>query len=285
VLGIEGATQSSSIALASGVPTLAQFFGKGISSTIKEQLPPGEKVKLILAMNVLAHSDNVNDMLSEIGELMEPDTAFVSQSHYLVELIRKFEFDTIYHEHLRYYTLGSLMGLFKRHEIFVNDAEVTDFYGGSILVYAGKTPASESGNLMALMEEEREIDVIGALKNMKKVLLDNKSRLLSLLVEIQQSGKQITGIGAPMKASTLLNYYGITSDLVDYIAEVNQLKVGTVVPGVRIPVLDEDVLFQEQPDYALLLSWNMKDFLIPKYRSMGYKGKFILPVPWVEVVD
>ena len=88
-----------------------------------------------------------------------------------------------------------------------------------------------------------------------------------------------------MKASTLLNFYGVTSDLVEYIGEVNQLKVGTVVPGVRIPVVHEDLLFQEQPDYALLLSWNMAKHIMPKYREMGFKGKFILPVPKVEVIE
>jgi len=88
-----------------------------------------------------------------------------------------------------------------------------------------------------------------------------------------------------MKASTLLNYYGVTSDLVEYLGEVNQLKVGTVVPGVRVPVVHEDILFKEQPDYALILSWNMADFLIPKFRARGYKGKFILPVPSVEVIE
>ena len=87
-----------------------------------------------------------------------------------------------------------------------------------------------------------------------------------------------------MKASTLLNFYGVTSDLVEYIGEVNQLKVGTVVPGVRIPVVDEKIMFEEQPDYALLLSWNMADHIVPKFREMGYQGKFILPVPHVEVV-
>ena len=87
-----------------------------------------------------------------------------------------------------------------------------------------------------------------------------------------------------MKASTLLNYYGVTADLVEYLGEVNQLKVGTVVPGVRIPVVDEEIMFKEQPDYAMILAWNMADFLIPKFRSRGYKGKFILPVPSVEVI-
>ena len=104
-------------------------------------------------------------------------------------------------------------------------------------------------------------------------------------VDLKASGKRVIGIGAPMKASTLLNFYGITPDLVEYIAEVNELKVGTVVPGVRIPVIHEDRVFEDQPDYAILLSWNMASHIIRNYRKMGYTGKFIMPVPEPEVID
>lgn len=135
------------------------------------------------------------------------------------------------------------------------------------------------------MAEEDRIDILGSLRSMKRVLMNNKSRILSLLVELKNSGKRVAGIGAPMKASTLLNFYGITADLVEYIGEVNQLKVGTLVPGVRIPVIDEEVMFQDQPDYAILLTWNMSEHIIPKFRSKGFQGKFILPVPEVEVID
>ena len=285
VLGIEGAKNSSRVALAAGIPVIERFFGEGIAGTIKERLRPGSELRLIFAMNVLAHTDNINDFLAEVTNLMEPDTVFVSQSHWLAALVRKFEFDTIYHEHLRYYTLASLTRLFQRHGLNITDAEITDFYGGSILAYAGKSPNGRSDHLISILAEEEQINVVQSLREMKQVLLGNRSRLLSLLVDLQRSGKRVAGVGAPMKASTLLNFYGVTSDLVEYIGEVNPLKVGTVVPGVRIPVVHEEVLFQEQPDYAILLSWNMAEHIIPKYRSQGFTGKFILPVPRVEVIE
>ena len=284
VLGIEGAQKSSEIAVAAGIPIIEQFFGKGLAITAKERLRPGSRIRLVVAMNVLAHTDNINEFLDEATKLMGPDTVFVSQSHWLAALVRNFEFDTIYHEHLRYYTLASLMGLFQRHGLFITDAEITDFYGGSILTYATPATQDQSPNMMSILAEEDQADVVQSLRAMKQALLNNRSRLLSLLVDIQSSGKRVAGIGAPMKASTLLNFYGVTSDLVEYIGEVNQLKVGTVVPGVRIPVVSEDVLFQEQPDYGLLLSWNMAEHIIPKYRSLGFTGKFIIPVPEVEVI-
>ena len=284
VLGIEGARQASSIAVTNGVPVIEEFFGKGTAAKVKDRLPDGAKIRLVLGMNVLAHTDNINEFLPEVVELMESGAVFISQSHWLLALIQKFEFDTIYHEHLRYYTLGSLTNLFQRHGLNINDAETTDFYGGSILVYASTDSDSRSDGLLSVLEQEGQTNVPQSLKDMKQVLLGNKSRLLSLLVDLKNSGKRVTGIGAPMKASTLLNFYGVTSDLVEYICEVNELKVGTVVPGVRIPVVDEKIMFQEQPDYAILLSWNMAEHIVPKFRQMGYRGKFILPVPQVEVV-
>ena len=284
VLGIEGARQASSIAVANGIPVIEEFFGKGTAAEVKNRLPDGAKIRLVLGMNVLAHTDNINEFLPEVVELMEPGVVFVSQSHWLLALIQKFEFDTIYHEHLRYYTLGSLTSLFQRHGLNINDAETNDFYGGSILVYASTDSDSRSDGVLSVLEEEKQTNVFQSLKDMKQVLLDNKSRLLSLLVDLKNAGKRVTGIGAPMKASTLLNFYGVTSDLVEYIGEVNQLKVGTVVPGVRILVVDEKIMFEDQPDYAILLSWNMAEHIVPKFREMGYRGKFILPVPHVEVV-
>lgn len=285
VLGVEGAPAAAAVASQNGVPTITQFFGARMSSVIHRRLPEGTKIRLVLAMNVLAHTDNINEFLQEVVKLMDQDTVFLSQSHWLIELIRKFEFDTIYHEHLRYYTLGSLRDLFQRHGLNINHAESNDFYGGSILAQASLKLSEISPEMVAILEQEKSVDITESLKAMKGKIITNKTRLLSLLVDLKASDKRVIGIGAPMKASTFLNFYGITSDLIEYLAEVNELKVGTVVPGVRIPVIHEEKLFQEQPDYAMLLSWNMADFIIPKYREMGYKGKFILPVPDLEIVE
>lgn len=285
VLGVEGAIQPAQAALEKGVPTIVDFFGPGISRKIEDSLPEGSKVRLIVAMNVLAHTDNINDFLSEVVGLMDEDTILISQSHWLMELMRKFEFDTIYHEHLRYYTLSSLINLFKRHGLNISDVEIKDFYGGSILTYATKSIGHSSSKVLEVLDNERQIDVRNAFKEMKKVLLDNKISLLSLLVNLKASGKRVVGIGAPMKASTLLNFYGVTSDLVEYLAEVNELKVGTYVPGVHIPVVHEDQVFENQPDYAMILSWNMSEAIISNFRTLGYKGKFIIPVPRIEVLE
>ena len=288
VLGIEGAKQATALAKEAGVPMIEEFFGTGMAEKVKAKLPAGTNVRLIIGMNVLAHTDNINSFLDEVTKLMGPETTLISQSHWLVALVQKFEFDTIYHEHLRYYTLESLINLFQPHGLNIFDAEITDFYGGSVLSYASQAPAPAPENrppgLKSVLEQEATIDMAEVFTDMSQKLLKNKAELLTLLTDLKLSGKKVVGLGAPMKASTLLNYYGITQDLIEHIGEVNDLKVGTVVPGVRIPVIHESAMFEEEPDYALLLSWNMAEFIIPKIRDLGYKGKFIVPVPELEVI-
>jgi hypothetical protein len=288
VLGIEGALQSTNLAKQAGVPVIEEFFGPGMAAKVEAKLPQWTKIKLVIAMNVMAHTDNINLFLDEVAELMGPDTILISQSHWLMALVRKFEFDTIYHEHLRYYTLESLMRLFQPHGLNVYDAELTDFYGGSVLSYANKSPAAKpedrAEGLKSVLKEEEGVNMGEAFKDMSQKLLKNKAELLTLLTDLKLSGRRVVGLGAPMKASTLLNFYGINQDLISKIGEVNQLKVGTVVPGVRIPVVHEDALLKEEPDYVLLLTWNMADHIIPKLQSLGFKGKFIVPVPELEVI-
>jgi len=284
VLGIEGSPKSASLAMEAGIPTIDTFFGAGSGMTVKNRLPADSKIKLVIAMNVLAHTDNIVEFLDELKEFMDEDSVFISSSHWLIELIRKSEFDTIYHEHLRYYTMHSLTKILEQQGLYIYDGEVTDFYGGSIIGYSKIRPEPPTDRLKDILDQEVQIDVQESLIDMKATLIKNKSNLLAMLQGFKSENKRIIGVGAPMKASTLLNFYGITPDLLDYIAEVNELKVGTVVPGVRVPVIHEDFVFEDQPDYAILLSWNMAAPIIRNYRKMGYKGKFIIPVPEPKVI-
>lgn len=284
-IGIEGSPQAAAISKKEEIPTIDRFFGVGSAESVKQQLPQDCKIKLVIAMNVLAHTDNINEFLTELKELMDEDTVFISSSHWLIALIRNFEFDTIYHEHLRYYTMRSLMGVLERNGLHVFDGELTDFYGGSILCYSKLQQLPPTESLTGILKQEDEIDVPDSLIIMKNALIKNKSRLLTMLVDLKASGKRVIGVGAPMKASTLLNFYGITPDLIEYVAEVNELKVGTLVPGVQIPVIHEDAVFEDPPDYAILLSWNMAAPIMRNYRANGFKGKFIMPVPIPEVID
>ncbi len=284
VLGIEGTPKAAAIAIDGGIPTINRFFGKGMSDLVKKEVSDPGRIKLITAMNVLAHSDNINDFINEIRQLMNPGTIFISQSHYLHALLENLQFDTIYHEHLRYYSLKSIAKLFSRHGLVAFDADFTKIYGGSIIVYASLQEIAPQINLSKMMMHEHEIDIIKEFQDMKTLILKNKAELLSLLIGCQKRGEHVIGVGAPMKASTLLNFYGITPDLVDYLAEVNPLKIGTFSPGVRIPVLDERLISYEHVDYAIILSWNIADQIMEAYRRKGFKGKFIIPIPTMRIV-
>jgi len=285
VLGIEGSPKPAAVALANGVPTINKFFGKGISDLVKKKVSDPNRIKLITAMNVLAHTDNINEFLDEIKQIMNSETIFVSQSHYLIALLENLQFDTVYHEHLRYYTLRSLIKLFSRNGLAIFDAELVSIYGGSIVVYASlEDEKPVSNRLLTILKREDDIDILKRFQRMKTLILKNKMKLLNLLLRYKKKGKRIVGVGAPMKSSTFLNFYGMTPDLIDYLTEVNQFKIGTLSPGVHIPVVDESLVFREQPDYALILSWNIADQIIESYRRKGFKGKFIIPIPTVRIV-
>jgi len=285
VLGIEGSPKPASFAETYGIKTIQNFFGKGISELIKKEVPDLNRVKLVTAMNVIAHTDNINEFLDEVKLIVNPETVFVTQSHYLISLLENLEFDTIYHEHLRYYSLKSLINLFTRHGFTVFDAEVVDVYGGSIVVYASLSDGNHTTTrFLNLLKNENKVNILERFRETNNVLLQNKAKLLNMLYRYKKQGKHIIGVGAPMKSSTLLNFYGITPDLLDCLTEVNPLKIGTMSPGVHIPVVDETMVFDDQPDYALILSWNIANQIMKSYRQKGYKGKFIIPVPKIRII-
>lgn len=281
VLNIDGSVVPANIAIGNGIPTIKEFWDKGMAEKVKEIVSDPKRIKLVTAMNVLAHNDCVNDFVEEIRKIMNPDTVFVTQSHYLIRLFEKLQFDTVYHEHLRYYCLRSLLHLYKRHGLHIFDAEVYDIvYGGSLVVYATLKPQEQTKGFETLLEHERKLDLEEEWKRLSKFVKEKKRELMMLLMDLKKQGKTIIGSGAPMKCSTFLNYFGITPDLLDYATEVNELKWDTIVPGVHIPVRDENLVFSDpQPDYALILAWNIKDQIMANYRKKGFKGKFIIPIP------
>ncbi len=279
VLGIEP-TGVARLALEKGIPTIKKFFNKEL---IKEIVGNYGPAKVITATNVFAHIDDINGIVEGIGNLLKKDGVFVSESHYLLDLIEKMEYDSIYHEHLRYYSLKPLINLFKRHGMEVFDAERITTHGGSLRVYACKAGAhSTSGNIEAIIESEEKAGLYSRETFVKygESVKKSKSDLMKILNGIKEKGERIVGIGAPAKGNTLLNYCNINRDILDYLAEKSVLKKGLYSPGMHIPVVDEHLLFKEpQPGYALVLAWNLKDIIIPKIKEKGFKGKFIVPVP------
>lgn len=273
------------IAIERGIPTLLDYFTKDVANRIfKEE----GRAKIVTATNVFAHMDEVNDVVESILHILANDGVFITENHYLSPLIEMNQFDVIYHEHLRYYSLHSLKYLLERHGMEVIHAKLIPTHAGSIRVYAARTGKYQVRDTVCplLEKEEKEILQKEALDNFRKKTISAKLELMALLRDIKKEGGRIYGIGAPSRGTTLINYVGIDEGIVDCTLEIEgSHKINKYVPGTLIPVLEESKLFQDQPEYALLFSWNIADTLMTKLRERGFKGKFILPLPTPRVVD
>jgi hypothetical protein len=244
--------------------------------------------KVVTAANVFAHIGDVHGVAAGIVELLAPDGVFISESHYLLDLVETLQYDTIYHEHLRYYALGSLEALLKRHGLEVFHVKRIPTHGGSIRVYAARTgtrPVDPSVAARRAHEREFGISDGSALVAFRDRVAQSKLALYALVATLKKPGVRIYGIGAPSRASTLISYAGLDSGIVDAVMEVTgSHKLDKYMPGTRIPVLDEAMLYADQPEYALLLSWHIADELVGILRKKGYKGAFIVPLPEPRVI-
>ena len=247
-----------------------------------------EKPKIITATNVFAHVIDLDNFMSGIKLILSDKGVFVSESHYLLNLIQELQYDSIYHEHLRYYSLKSLIYLFNLYDMDVFDAKIVDSHGGSIRVYAcnkGEFNISDNINNILSIEEKAGLYSLNTFLDYSKKVYEWKKEIRKLLFDIKNNNNRIVCIGAPAKGNTLLNFCKIDSDLIDYLAEYTKLKIGKYSPGMHIKVEDEERMFKEQPEYSILLSWNLKDIIVPKLRAKGYKGKIIVPIPHPVIIE
>ncbi len=278
VLGIEP-TDVGDLANQRGIPTLKRYFGVDVAREVKRA--HGE-ARVVTAANCFAHMEDVHAIVEGILEMLAPNGVFISESHYLIPLLDTLQYDTVYHEHLRYYSLASLKHLLEMHGLEVFHARPIPSHGGSIRVYAarhGTNMAQESVRRM-LAGEPRGEHMTARLEKFRNDVMLSKLRLLSELRALKEKGARIAGISAPSRASTLVNYVGLDEAIIDYVCEIaGSLKIGKYMPGTRIPVVDESRLFEDQPDCAVIFSWHIADELAPKLKAKGYRGKLITPLP------
>jgi hypothetical protein len=282
VCGVEP-TSVCRLARDRGIPSVNRFFGR---AAVDEVLRDYGSAKIISAANVFAHIENIHEIIECLLALLAPGGIFISESHYLLSLVETLQYDTIYHEHLRYYSLTSLRNLLETHGLEIFHARPIPTHGGSIRVYAARkgsfrvSPAVES-----ILRLEAENLSFERLLQFKDRVAASKLGLMALLKELKGHGGRIYAIGAPSRASTLVNHVGLDSNILDCVLEIaGSYKIDKYMPGTLIPVLEESKLFQDQPEYALLFSWHIADELIPKLRSKGYQGKFVVPLPEPRVV-
>lgn len=282
VLGIEP-TNAGKIARKKGITTDISFFTKDAASRAVKKYG---KAKIVTAANVFAHIENPSAVVKSIVSMLDKDGIFISESHYWVALLETLQYDTIYHEHLRYYSLTALKYLLDMHGLEVIRAKRIPTHGGSIRVYsARKGTRKVDASVKQILDHEKQALSAESLARFKKGVVDSKLGLLAMLKDIKARGEKVYGIGAPSRSSTLINYVGLNDGILDAVLEIaGSYKIGKYVPGTVVPVLDEKLLFEKPPEYALLFSWHIADELIPKLKARGYQGKFIVPLPEPRIV-
>lgn len=283
VLGIEPAANVAKVAEDRGIPTMARFFGLELAHELREE---GRRADVVHANNVLAHVADLNGFVAGLALVLKDEGVAVIEVPHVKPMIERLEFDTIYHEHLCYYSLSALQPLFQRHGMNVVDVHELPLHGGSLQVHAA-LHGEPSERVCKLLEQERAagVDRKDFYSHFGEKVRRLKSDVVAVLTDLKSSGSRMAAYGASAKGSTLLNYCGIGRDMLEFVADRSTVKQGLYTPGTHLPVKAPEALLAERPDHVLLLTWNFADEILEQqaaYRRAG--GKFIIPVPEPTVV-
>jgi SAM-dependent methyltransferase len=287
VLGVEPAQNVAKTAVERGVPTLTSFFSQKTAEQLKAE---GRQADLIVANNVLAHVPDLRDFVRGLKTLLKESGTITVEFPQLLRLMEGNQFDTIYHEHFSYFSLGTAVELFRAHGLEIFDVEELPTHGGSLRLYArhGSSANLASSPKVSLLCE-REITAglrdLTTYARFEDKVRETKRALLDFLVRVKRQGKSVAAYGAPAKGNTLLNYCGIRTDFLDYAVDVSPHKQDLFLPGTHIPIHAPEKLRDTRPDYVLILPWNLRDEIQQQHgyiRQWG--GRFVVPIPTVEVI-
>lgn len=285
VLGIEPAQNVAKVAREKGIETVAEFFNAELSDQLAKQ---NRKADVIHANNVLAHVADLNGFVEGFKRLLKPDGVAIVEAPYLKDFLDHTEFDTIYHEHLCYYSLTALDTLFRRHGLVIHHVERVAIHGGTLRIFAGHADrVAPDESVAALLAEENGwgVDRAETYRDFSAKVQSVKTKLRSLLESLKAKGQRVAAYGAAAKGSTLLNYFGIGRDMLEFVVDRSTYKQGLYMPGVHIPILAPSALVERMPDAVLLLTWNFAGEILEQqseYRERG--GKFIIPIPEARIV-
>jgi len=286
VLGVEPAENVAAHAERIGIPTVVKFFGE---ETAKQLADEDHHADLIIANNVFAHVPDVNDFVGGMKILLKRQGMVTVEVPHLMQLVAHNQFDTIYHEHFSYYSFLTAQRIFAEHGLTLFDVEEIPTHGGSLRLYARHTDNEElavTDRVESLVAREiaagyRDMEVY---ETFARTVAETKRNLLRFLIEAKEAGKTVVGYAAPAKASTLLNYCGVRSDLVDYIADHSPHKQNHYLPGVHIPIEHPDRVAETRPDYLLILAWNLREEIMEQMSHVrDWGGQFVVPIPEVKV--
>jgi hypothetical protein len=284
-LGIEPAVNIARVAQQQGIPTLVKFFGEQTAREVAAQ----RRADVLFANNVLAHIPDVNNFVRGIKIILAEKGIGVFEIQYLPRLIERNQFDTIYHEHFYYYTLGALSRIMTAHDLTIFDAEEVPTHGGSIRIYVRHVENHDHAvqpDVARLLEYERAagLDHLAGYEGFAPKVEKVKRDLLEFLITAKKSGKTVAGYGAPGKGNTLLNYCGIRQDLLSYTVDRNPYKHGRFLPGTRIPIHSPQRIAETRPDYVLILPWNLRDEIAEQLAYVAdWGGRLVVPIPELEV--
>lgn len=287
VLGVEPAANVARVAEEKGIPTLVRFFGR---ETAKALVEDGTAADLLIGNNVLAHVPDLNDFVGGLAILLKPNGVLTMEFPHLLRLIEESQFDTIYHEHFSYFSFTTVERIFAHHRLTLFDVQQLPTHGGSIRIF-GKHAANagqicESVERMRQTEKNAGLDQLSTYSDFGEKVKRAKRSLLSFLVAARESGKSVVGYGAPAKGNTLLNYCGVRSDLLDYTVDISPHKQGLFLPGTRIPIFAPTRIRETQPDYVLILPWNLKAEISSQLAFVKeWGGQLVIPIPDTQILS
>jgi len=286
VLGVEP-TDIAKIAQGEyGVETIQAFFTEACARDIAAMIG---KVRIITATNTFAHMADLGEACRGIATLLADDGVFITESHYLLDILELNQVDTIYHEHIRTYSLKALVSLFPYYGMEIFDVQRADRYGGNIRVYAGrkgKFPVSPNVGALLRLEDAKGLHQRETWKAFRERVDVNRDRFMEFAWRAKAQGRTIAGNSCPGRCATLLNYYGVTKELMPYICELPaSLKLGLHLPGSHIPIVTGDRLVDEQPDYVVLNAWHYAEPITRRLRQEGVRSKLIVALPDFAVLD
>jgi SAM-dependent methyltransferase len=292
VFGIEPAANVAREAIAKGVPTRVEFFGKESAAHLAAA---GVTADLVIGNNVLAHVPALNDFVAGMALVLRRSGVITMEFPHLLTLMAHSEFDTIYHEHLSYFSLLTAEQVFARHGLLIFDVEELPTHGGSLRIYArhgGDTaqpvaaePISETMRAVRAREAVAGLNCLDSYLSFAARAEEAKRRLLEFLIAAKRARKSVVGYGAPAKGNTLLNYCGIRSDFIEYTVDRSPHKQGRFLPGTHLPIHHPDRILETRPDYLLILPWNLKDEIISQMAHVrAWGGRFVVPIPKATVI-
>lgn len=287
VLGIEPTANTAAVAIAKGIPTETDFFGTTLAKKLRER---GIRADLLLGNNVLAHVPDIVDFVSGMKIILSNTGVITMEFPHLMQLVDNNQFDTIYHEHFSYLSFGTVKAIFEAQELEMFDVEEIPTHGGSLRIFAKHREDDTkqiSGRVQQLLgkEKNRGMDGLAYYDHFQQKALKIKTELLSFLVEQKKAGKKVAAYGAAAKGNTLLNYCGVKFDLVDFVVDANPHKQNKWLPASHIPVVNEEVLKQEKPDFIIILPWNIKDEITQQLSYVhDWNARFVIPIPSLQLV-